>query len=229
MAKVIDREEEQRLVALAQQGDHAAQEAFIQMHMGALFQFAGAYARTNPALRVDDLLQEARIAVLEGLSTYRSGAGMNPLRWCMFYVRKSLSVYKGLMNFAVVVPRGEMRRARDDHRAGLESPGWSKRPVSLDSASTGESYSEAIQRMLVVDGHVDDDVLGALPDPSVLLAGLNRQQTDVVRRRFFSEKEETLEQIGATYQPPITRERVRQIEAAAIARIRRNLRRLGIE
>lgn len=55
-----------------------------------------------------------------------------------------------------------------------------------------------------------------------VLKGLSPQQEDVVRKRFGFEDvgEHTLEEIGQSFSIPVTRERIRQIESAALGKLR---------
>ncbi|MDR0361612.1 MAG: RNA polymerase sigma factor RpoD/SigA [Planctomycetota bacterium] len=64
----------------------------------------------------------------------------------------------------------------------------------------------------------EDDSGGDEAKLAVLLACLDSREEEVVRLRYGIEREEalTLDEIGDSFEPPITRERVRQIETRAL-------------
>lgn len=95
-------------------------------------------------------------------------------------------------------------------------------PVGEDDGSAEFGDLLADDRPLqdeMIEAAIDGDSRGTLLSDALNL--LPAREQEVVRRRFYTEDSETLEQIADSF--GITRERVRQIEVKALARLRKIL------
>lgn len=71
---------------------------------------------------------------------------------------------------------------------------------------------------------VEKKIIGEKLDDSLRII-LNEKELKVIMQRYgFNGRCKTLQQIAETFDPPVTRERVRQIEAHAIRKLRKKLK-----
>lgn len=214
MREAIDRAQEAGLIARAKQGDRAAQSALLQLHAGAIYACARRYLRAT--LDLEDLAQEVRLGFLDGIRSYDPVHGTALLGWCLYYGRRAAQTHLRRQGYPMSVPHGAWREAL---RSGATSA-WAWAPVSLDAP--GADGGEALAERLPAGGGPDEAAL----DLDAAIDGLTSpQDRDVIRRRLAGE---SLSSIGATWTPPVGRERIRQIEARAIGRVRRALGARGV-
>jgi len=110
---------------------------------------------------------------------------------------------------------------------------YAEQPASLDAARDGVANGESLLDMLVGDDH--DDPEGQLLHHEVesLLEGelleLSRREREVVTGRFglYNREPETLEALAERM--GLTRERVRQIQQEALAKLKSHMKRRGID
>jgi RNA polymerase primary sigma factor len=104
-------------------------------------------------------------------------------------------------------------------------------PSSLD-APAGEDGEARVGDFVAKEGDGPDDEVAALrmgEQARNLLTSLNPRERDIIRLRFGLEGAEshTLEEIGKAFS--LTRERIRQIESRALAKLRQRSEREGLD
>jgi len=259
IAKVplLTPEQEQELARRVQAGDADAERQLIEANLPLVVRVARRYL--NRGLSLLDLIEEGNLGLLHAVTKFQPGRGTRFSTYAVWWIRQAvaralanqarmirLPVHIELLlgqymkkKAALSLDLGRAPTTEEIAKA-LGQPleeiqhieRMSQRPVSLDAPIGQEG-----------DGKLEDLVKDAEPVPGAGLAatvkaredlaGVLRDLSDtersVLELRFGLEGEEprTLESIGR--QLGLTRERVRQIEAAALARLRRLMAARGLE
>lgn len=78
--KPLEREEEQRLIALAAQGDRTAREKLMEHNLRLCAHIARKY--TVPGYDQDDLISIGTIGLIKGVNTFKPGGGTQLSTYC---------------------------------------------------------------------------------------------------------------------------------------------------
>jgi len=232
-----------------------ARRAFIEANLRLVVTMASRYSRhARGALSSQDLIQEGNIGLIRAVGRYDPHMGYRFSTYAAWWIRHGISraiedrgrqiripVHRSTTQRRVARSRDHLRQVlgRDPSTAEIGAD------VGIDEAAVRESLQDMMRPMSSspTDG---PDVIEMLPDPRSLdenralidkelyeqevrrmLFQLKPMERDILEHRFGlnGNKLETLGQIGARYS--LSRERIRQIQQATLARIRGELEAVG--
>nr|WP_229519388.1 sigma-70 family RNA polymerase sigma factor [Massilia rhizosphaerae] len=223
-----------------------ARDRMASANLKLVFHQAKKYLYSGEPL--DDLAQEGNLGLLKAIDRYDWRRGFKFSTYATWWIRQHISRYIAdkcrTIRLPVHIHEQAQRIVRQAHE--LEAEGG--RPPTLDELATKANVSaqkvSAIQRIaqepLPMDDLEIDDIIApdardyfSSPDPfdcaaseqarfkvAEVLAGLKPKEEQILRLRFGIGIPDalTLEDVGQRYE--VTRERVRQIEAKALRKLR---------
>ncbi|HZP82355.1 MAG TPA: RNA polymerase sigma factor RpoD/SigA [Chthonomonadaceae bacterium] len=246
--RLLTAQEEIELSARIQRGDTRAKDRLVEANMRLVINIAKNYH--NPLVPFEDLVQEGAIGLMTAAERYDPGKGYRFSTYATHWIRQAISRAIDNKAKAIRIPAhvSETLRKLERVRALLfrehgEEPsaeqlaqcmGLSARkvnalllanqePVSLDML-VGDEENTTLAALIndrnaanpegvVLDSEMQKEL-------SELLSVLTPREREIMRRRlgFEDDSAQVLQEIGETLH--ISRERVRQIEAQALKKLR---------
>jgi RNA polymerase primary sigma factor len=246
---LLTKDEEMALAEGVKRGDRGALNELIESNLSFVVKVSSEYR--NLGLPFEDLLNEGNIGLIEAAHRYDAGKGTKFITYAIWWIRKSILKALSEHSNLVRVPNYQMKKVREirDAEASLRrSLGrapereeisqrlsksvvkidqvlqFSMREVSLDD-KVGKDRDKPISDYLVdpASSSPEDDLIHRESNSLVgeALSHLTEQERIVVSFRFGLQGGPplTLKEIGEKM--GISRERVRQIECQAKARLRK--------
>ena len=246
--KLLTADEEQELARRVQSGDKEAERRLVEANLRLVVHIARRYLKRGLSLL--DLIEEGNLGLLHAARKFKPDRGTRFSTYATWWIRQAavralanqarvirLPVHVELLLAQSVKKREALTKELGRSPTAEElarALGWSvsdlehleslrQQPVSLD-APVGEEGRARLLEIVRDPSAAPDDRLGAALRTRNDLAGVLKDLPDVERNvvtlRFGLGAEEpmTLEAIGRRM--GLTRERVRQIEAGALKRLR---------
>ena len=244
----LNQQEELSLYKRIQMGDTDAKDTFIRCNLKLVVSVAKQYAHFSVPLM--DLIQEGNLGLIKAVEKFNPDMGFRFSTYATQWIRQYISRYimdKGkVIHIPVHVVENEfkVRKAVDTLLKELQREPTIKE-LAKETGFSEERVSELlnlIQDPLSIDMNVSNEndtcLSDLIADPHTKqmmknihdefihkdilksLSILNERERDIIIKHFGLNNETalTLEEIGKSY--GITRERVRQIESAAIRKLK---------
>ncbi len=244
----LTAEEEQRLARRAAGGDRAARDALVKANLRFVVAVARSYR--NAGLPLEDLISEGNIGLIRAVERFDPDRGKPFVRYAVWWIRQSIlkALCDGSRTIRLPANRAnELARVeRERELMQAESGGAAmdelarrlamsrkrlagilgapREVVSLDTPVHGEEENQSLLELLQDERGSGYAALAAhrsvREEIDQVLRTLGWKEAGIVRERFGLDGEEpkTLREVGTRYR--LTKERVRQIEQRALAKLR---------
>jgi len=249
---VIPKEEQLELVKCAQSGDNIAREKLINCNLRFVVQIAKQHQ--NRGLTVLDLIQEGVLGLIKAIEKFDHKREVVFIAYAEWWIMNAVT--RALLNTGRLV---RLSRYAYEKKVWLNkvrkslSDQLGREPTIGEIAAAVKKNISYIQDILDLDvrfssldatlSEEGESFLDLIPDPSAnplespkaevskLLDKLTPREKEVITRRFGLNGNGgipmTLEEIGKDQ--GVTRERIRQIEAKAMEKLRRHLACRGVK
>ena len=245
---LLGAEEEQSLARKARAGDLTAHRQLIECNLKLVVSIAKVYSRSG--IPLPDLIQEGNIGLMKAVESFDPERGFRFSTYAVAWIRQAIMRAIERQGRAIRVPSYVIQSIRRLNKAGTSFVNEHGREPTIDELCERTQLPreevlrllEASEALASLDEHVTEDgttsLLERLTDSeatnpehdamkreklevlSELMTWLSPQEKHIIEKRFGLKGNTvcTLQEIGQ--QMHITRERVRQLEARALKKLK---------
>jgi RNA polymerase sigma factor (sigma-70 family) len=211
----LSRDNEIVLVARARRDAPGAVDELLRQHLAFVIRIAMEFR--GRGVPFEDLVNEGCVGFLKAIRRFDSGNGARFMTYASFWMRKAILDALLDQPRMVRVPRYQrMKRAAIPREVRLDAP--------VDSERSGTFAERLADPHALHPGAVmiESETIARL---RAALLALRPREREVLASRFGLDGRPTLTLLEVGVQLGLSRERVRQIETAALARLRKSLER----
>lgn len=238
--------EERDLFRRIRSGDRHARERLVLSQLRYVIRIAGRYRRHGCPFQ--DLIQEGTVGLLEAIKRFNPDRGTRLSTFAMWWIRAAIQDYvlrSGSVVRTATTPRHRSMFFNGTVAELDEKHPDSAGKIAKRFNTTVSDVRAFAQRIKAMDQSVDavqpdgrtlaDTLPDNAPDPEAKLAtkrervalihrlraampALTRRERHILRRRFLSEKRQSLAKIGKEL--GVSKERARQLESRALQKLR---------
>ncbi len=247
-APLLTPEEENELTRLVQKGDLAARQRLIESNMRLVINHAKTYR--NRAVPLEDLIQEGAIGLMQAAERYDPSKGFRFSTYATHWIRQAIGRALDNKAKAIRLPAHVSQTLRKIEREKTRLMGELGVEPTMDQiaeaigihpkklASLMQSSLEMVSLDMTVGDGQGATLGGMLQDSSLqdpekialshaatdeleeILRGLNEREQRVIRMRLRMDGDDALGPLEVASELRVSRERMRQIEAQAIKKLR---------
>jgi RNA polymerase primary sigma factor len=254
---LLEAEEERELARRAKTGDDSSKRRLIESNLKLVVSVAKVYSRSG--LPLPDLIQEGNIGLIKAVDSFDPEKGFRFSTYAVAWIRQAITRAIERQGRAIRVPSYVIQSIRKLNKAGSAFLNMSGREPTVDELCDMTQLPrekvmrllEASEALVSLDEGVKEDgttsLLERLTQTGVanpeedalqkegidvlnqLMSWLSPQERLIIEKRFglADGTTSTLQEIGQ--QLHITRERVRQLEARALKKLRMAVTRSWLE
>lgn len=200
--KPISREEEKKLMQLAQKGDKRAREKIINSNLRFVFDIAKRYRGLG--IPLCDLVAQGNVGLVKAMNKYKVVDGVRFLSYAVWWIKSEISLYINRTKYMTLID--DLKS--DDNSNNTED-------IFYDSEDEHPSFTKQD-----LHGGVDthSDALGGEKVISNVLSQLSQTERDIMVSYYGigTNGKQTLHEIGKRYH--VSAERIRQLKKRALAK-----------
>lgn len=223
---LLSREEEKEYAQKVQQGDQGAKEKLITSNLRFVVTCAVKYQ--NMGLPLMDLINEGNMGLMRAVEKFDVNRGIRFISYARWWIRHYMlkALFEQSTSIKIPIKYASRLSKRDEEKTSnfIRSLENLYKPLSLNRSLSEEEDSDTVMDLVQENSYaareetVARNQLKELIDD--VLYGLKPVERDVIRRHFGLNgiKPHTLKEIGERHN--LTKERIRQIEIAALGKLR---------
>jgi len=245
---LLSHAKELELARLSKQGDAEAKKMLVECNLKLVVSIAKMYSRSG--IPLPDLIQEGNIGLIKAVESFDYTRGFRFSTYAVAWIRQAITRAIERQGRTIRVPSYVIQSIRKLHRLKCDIMNETGREPTVDElAQKASLHREQVMRLMeaseglvsldecisedgatvllerLIDATAEDPEVWALKKESVeivnkLVESLSSQEKIIIEKRFGlgDGATATLQEIGQ--QLHITRERVRQLEARALKKLR---------